>query len=473
MTSISNLGDLLQLNLVDSKKIIFYDGSNFCTTNYVTLDTQAQYLAQGLIKHNICAGDSVAVVAGNSVEFLTAMLGILKMGAVAVLIDSQAPTAQLNQLLASNVVRLIFADRPLDTQVKTVHLADLSDFSVTQNFKSIVPDSDTVALMLHTSGSTGQPKTIKITHKSFLNRIQDRPPETQTFMVTTPYYHMNGLFQLLRALVAGCKLVGLHKFDAKNCLQLIDQFGVNLITGVPSIMALLTNQLSVTSDWNVSSVTKIISSSAPISRNLYDTIKKAFANAEIVIGYGSTEGGPGIFVKHPTLPTPEMSVGYPNPNIQYRLIDQMLQIRSPYMVAPSEQNFQSFTSDGYFVTNDLFRTDSQGFYYFLGRADDMFVCGGQNIYPRHIESILESHSNVLLSVVIGVEDEIKGIKPYAFVTVKSCSGLNQQQLQTYMRDQLPANYCPRNIWIMDQLPTLGNNKIDRVQLKQLALTLLG
>lgn len=472
MMSISNLGDLLQLNLLDSKKIIFYDGSNFCTTNYITLDTQAQYLAQGLIKHNISAGDSVAVVASNSIEFLTVMLGILKMGAVAVLIDSQAPTAQLNQLLTNNAVGLIFADRPLDTRVKTVNLTDLTDFSVAQTFESTVPDPDTVALMLHTSGSTGQPKTVKITHTSFLNRIQDRPPAAQTSMVTTPYHHMNGLFQLLRALAAGCELIGLHKFDAHNCLTVIDRCQVNFITSIPTVMSLLT-KAAENNNYQLHTVNTILVSSAPMSQNLYNSVKRIFAQARVLVRYGSTEGGPGMFIEHATLPTPDMSVGYANPNIQYRLVDQVLQIRSPYMVARSEQNSQSFTSDGYFITNDLFTVDEQGFYYFLGRADDMFVCGGQNIYPRHIESILESHSDVLLSAVIGIEDEIKGIKPYAFVTVKSSSGLNQQQLQTYMRGQMPANYCPRNIWIVDQLPTIGNDKIDRVQLKRLALTLLG
>jgi acyl-coenzyme A synthetase/AMP-(fatty) acid ligase len=469
---ITNLGDLLQLNLLDSKKIIFYNESDFCTTNYVTLDTQAQYLAQGLIKHNISAGDTVAVVASNSIEFLTAMLGILKMGAVAVLIDSQAPTAQLNQLLTSNAVGLVFTDRPLDTQVKTVDLADLSDFSVAQTFESVVPDSHTVALMLHTSGSTGQPKTIKITHNNFLNRIQDRPPAAQTYMVTTPYHHMNGLFQMLRSLVAGCDLIGLHKFDAHNCLKVIDCCQVNFITSIPTVMSLLT-KAAENNNYQLDTVKTILVSSAPMSQNLHDNVKRTFPQSQVLVRYGSTEGGPGIFIEHATLSTPDMSVGYPNPNIQYRLIDQVLQIRSPYMVARSEQNSQSFTSDGYFVTNDLFTVDKQGFYYFLGRADDMFVCGGQNIYPRHIESILESHSDVLLSAVIGIEDEIKGIKPYAFVTVKSSSGLNQQQLQTYMRDQLPANLCPRNIWIVDQLPTIGNDKIDRVQLKRLALILLG
>jgi long-chain acyl-CoA synthetase len=471
--TVVNLGDVLQINGSESKKIVFFDGSVFHTTSYSELDQQAQYLAQGLIRQGLTVGDCVAIVSGNSLEFLTVMLGTLKMGATVVLIDVQAPATMLDQLLTNTGAQLVFSDRHIDTVVPTIDLKHgLGDFLVSQQFESIVPEPDAVALMLHTSGSTGQPKIIKVTHTNFLSRIQDRPPASQTSLISTPYHHMNGLFQMQRALAAGCDLVGMHRFNADDCLKLIDCCQVKTITSIPTVMSLLVRAADA-NDYELTTVNTVIVSSAPMSRNLFDTVKQTFSRAKVLIRYGSTEGGPGMFVEHPTLATPDMSVGYPNPNIQYRLVDQVLQIRSPYMAVNSDQQPQSFTKDGWFVTNDLFRVDQQGFYYFLGRADDMFVCGGQNIYPRHIESVLESHDDVVLSAVVGVEDEVKGVKPYAFVTVKSPSTVNQLQLQTYMRGLLPANFCPREIWIVDQLPTLGNDKIDRSQLKKLAQTLLG
>jgi len=471
--TISNLGDLLCSTNSESKKIIFFDGVQHHSVSHAQLDHLANHVAAGLQNQNINVGDRVAVVASNSPEFIACYLGILKLGAVAVLIDPKSPPNQLKQLLDDSAAKLIFSDRDINTEISVVNLhKDLQDFLIPQSVESFCPSPTDLALFLYTSGSTGFPKRVTITHQNHLARVQYRLPHVQTCMVTTPYCHMNGLFQMQRALAAGCDLVVMNEFQAKNCLELIDQFDINLITGVPSIMALLIKQLSVTSNYDVSSVTQIISSSAPISRNLYDNIKKIFADAEIIIGYGSTEVGPGVFVKHPTLPTPEMSVGYPNPNIEYRLVDQVLHVRSPYMMVNLNTNNRAFTPDGYFITNDLFSVDSQGFYYFLGRADDMFVCGGQNIYPRHLESILETHEGVIQSAVIGLADPVKGVKPYAFVTVKNNCQLESGQLEIYMQSKLPANQCPRKIWIVDALPMTGTNKISKNDLEQQAHKLL-
>jgi acyl-CoA synthetase (AMP-forming)/AMP-acid ligase II len=471
--TISNLGDLLCSKDSESKKIIFFDGVQHHSVTHAQLDHRANHVAAGLRGQDINVGDRVAIVASNGPAFIACYLGILKLGAVAVLIDPQSPPDLLKQLLDDSAAKFIFSDRDINTAIPLVNLhKDLQNFLIPQSIESFCPSPTDLALFLYTSGSTGLPKGVTITHQNHLARIQYRLPHAQTCMVTTPYCHMNGLFQMQRALAAGCDLVVMSEFQAKNCLQLIDQFGVNLITGVPSIMALLTKQLSVTPNWNVSSITRIISSSAPISRNLYDTVKKTFANAKIFIGYGSTEAGPGIFIEHPTLPTPEMSVGYPNPNIEYRLVDQVLHVRSPYMMTNHNNHNKAFTLDGYFITKDLFSVDSQGFYYFLGRADDMFVCGGQNIYPRHLESILETHENVIQSAVIGLADQVKGVKPYAFVTVKNDCQLGSSQLEIYMQSKLPANQCPRKIWIVDALPMTGTNKVNKNDLEQQAHKLL-
>jgi len=472
--TMSNLGDLLCSEQSTSKKIIFFDGIHHRSITHAQLDQLANHVAAGLRGQGIDVEDRVAIVASNGPEFIACYLGTLKLGAVAVLIDPQLPPNLLQQLLDDSAAKLLFTDRGISTKIPVVNLQDdFENFLITQSIKSFLPTADHVALLLYTSGSTGPPKGVTITHRNHLARIQYRVGHSQVCMVTTPYCHMNGLFQMQRALAAGCDLVIMHDFQAENCLQLIEQYGVNLITGVPTIMTLLTKKLSATSTWNVQSVTKIISSSAPISRNLYDTIKKTFANATIFIGYGSTEAGPGIFIEHPTLPTPEMSVGYPNPNIEYRLVDQVLHVRSPYMMAKYNSQDKAFTPDGYFITNDLFRVDSQGFYYFIGRADDMFVCGGQNIYPRYLESILETHADVLQAAVIGMPDLIKGVKPYAFVTLQNGCQIVSGQLETYMKSRLPANQCPRKIWIVDVLPMTGTNKIDKSDLEQQAQTLLG
>jgi acyl-coenzyme A synthetase/AMP-(fatty) acid ligase len=220
---------------------------------------------------------------------------------------------------------------------------------------------------------------------------------------------------------------------------------------------------------DLSCVKHIGMASAPVSRSLFNSLKSTFPKAAIVNNYGITEVSPGMFGKHPTLPTPDLSVGYPIPGIDYRIVDGILQVRSPSMFLKyNNLDIKNLTDDGYFITNDLFEVDKDGFYFFLGRGDDMFVCGGNNVYPRQIESVLESHPFVQYAVVIGVEDEDKGMKPYAFVVSNS----NEDELKTHALKFLPPSHCPRKIWNLETLPLNSVNKVDKAKLKEQARVLL-
>jgi acyl-coenzyme A synthetase/AMP-(fatty) acid ligase len=136
------------------------------------------------------------------------------------------------------------------------------------------------------------------------------------------------------------------------------------------------------------------------------------------------------------------------------------------MILKNDNN-QSFTEDGFFITNDLFKVDRDGFYYFLGRADDMFKCGGNSVYPTLVEEILESHPAVIAAVVVGIEDDIKGYKPYAFVVIKKHTTIDELELKQYVLDHGPAYQHPRRIWFIDEFPLLAGNKIDKEKLKQM------
>jgi acyl-CoA synthetase (AMP-forming)/AMP-acid ligase II len=114
----------------------------------------------------------------------------------------------------------------------------------------------------------------------------------------------------------------------------------------------------------------------------------------------------------------------------------------------------------------LFKIDEYGFYYFLGRADDMFVSGGNNIYPRQVESILEDHPLVKTAVVVGIEDNIKGAKPYAFIQ----GDVTEVLLTEYIKTKLPPSHWPRRIWNLDSIPLNSVNKVDKQKLREVALT---
>jgi acyl-CoA synthetase (AMP-forming)/AMP-acid ligase II len=127
-----------------------------------------------------------------------------------------------------------------------------------------------------------------------------------------------------------------------------------------------------------------------------------------------------------------------------------------------------FTPDGFYITGDVFRRDDDGFYYFVGRTDDMFVSGGENIYPTDVERMLERHPDVGQAVVVPVDDDIKGTKPVAFVIPKAGTKPTEDAIKAYALDNAPAYQHPRFVWFVDELPLASTNKIDRAALRKLA-----
>ena len=203
----------------------------------------------------------------------------------------------------------------------------------------------------------------------------------------------------------------------------------------------------------------------------------------ITNAYGTTEAGPVVFGPHPGgLPQPEMSVGYPHPQVQVRLIDEQgrpaeqgmqgeLQMKCPavmlgYHNRPDVRS--PITPDGFYVTGDVFRRDADGFYYFVGRADDMFVSGGENIYPSDVERMLERHPAISHAAVVPIDDEIKGQKPVAFVILKQGEAASEDEIKRYALANAPAYQHPRSVWFVDELPLASTNKVDRTALRRFA-----
>ena len=205
--------------------------------------------------------------------------------------------------------------------------------------------------------------------------------------------------------------------------------------------------------------------------------------AALIVGtngalYGTTEAGPSIFEEHPRgLPRPLLSIGYPLPQIEVRLVggatadEGVLQVRSPAMFS-EYLNLPDVTRDrlreGWYDTGDVMRRDANGFFYFAGRADDMFVCGGENVFPGEIEKMLERHPAVMQAAVVPVPDEVKGEIPIAFVVLKD-GGVSAEELKRFALANGPAFSHPRAFVTVDELPVASTHKLDKRPLRPKAL----
>jgi len=448
-----NLGDLIDLNKDLNKIAIICEDQPI---TYKSLDILANAVAYSLLKKGIKKGDKIAIISLNSIDYVIMYLGILKLGAVAVLINIKHPQSQINYILKETNCKLVLKDIG-DLEIPT---------GVEFLFNTPIEENDD-AVILYTSGSTNLPKGVVFSHKRKLHlEITSKKLKQRKIISASPFPHNQGLRNVELSLITHSTLIILPKFDAQEFIKNIKKYKIDMVVTVPTMLSLILNEKDFKSE-DVDTVKTINSSGSQLTQKLYDNIIKKFRNATVYNRYGLTETGGGLFENHPTLPTPPLSVGYPSTTIKYKIVDNILQVKNPsMMVKYNSIKNDRLTEDGYFITNDLFKIDEQGFYYYLGRADDMFTNGGYNVYPRQIELILETHPLVKEAAIVGVEDEIKGTKPYAFVTLNG--EITENELKEYILKQLPPSHCPKKIWIKDTLPLTIINKIDKNKLKQIA-----
>jgi long-chain acyl-CoA synthetase len=246
------------------------------------------------------------------------------------------------------------------------------------------------------------------------------------------------------------------------------------------MIAMMLREQELLARSDLSSVEFIRMGSAPVSGSLMAAIRRALPQASVTNAYGTTEAGPVVFGPHPQgIPQPELSVGYPHREVRLRLVDGenrdadegVLEMKCPavmlgYHNRPDVPS--PLTADGYYVTGDVFRRDAQGFHSFVGRTDDMFVSGGENIYPTDIERLLERHPDVAQACVVPIADEIKGQKPVAFVLRKPGRAPSDDDIKRFALANAPAYQHPRFVWFVDELPLASTNKVDRNALHALA-----
>jgi len=453
--------------------------------SFDALDRAAAAVARGLVARGGARGDRVAILAANSAGYLATFLGAMKAGLVAVPINVKLPPAAIQHIVRDAEVSLVFVDAERRVLVPgglpMVELGATFDDSFDRGaFPSIEPDPGEVAMILYTSGSTGVPKGVPLTHAGAVwsseHRVRSTPDLARhRFLVAAPFYHMNALWVCSTvALPGGASVVLLPRFSARAFIDAIGRHRCTWLTAVPTMMALVVQETAVLEQTDLSSVQRVAMGSAPLTQALIDRVKAAFPGALVSNGYGTTETGPIAFGPHPRgVPRPDIALGYPAEGVDVRLVaggnvdanEGVLQLRTPaampgYLNLPGK-TAEVMTADGYYITGDVMRRDVDGFYYFVGRADDMFVCGGENIYPGEVETMLERHPGIRQACVVPIPDDVKGAKPVAFVVRAGEDGPSAEDVKAWALANAPAYQHPRHVEFVSELPLAGTGKIDR------------
>ena len=479
-----NIADLLNRETQNSG-VALIDRSQSPPQLYSMADLQnkVRTLANGLLNFGLKPQDRVGLLAGNCVQYYEIMFGAPSAGLVFVPINTRLPAETLQYIVDDANLKLLIVDEEhasdLPTNVKQIVIGSpdwrlLTSAEPQIESRAVTPNQ--IAIQIYTSGSTGRPKGVLLSHQNItftvLNFGATLPGEVM--LVSAPLYHKNASMSSKLAFASGGTVVLLPKFDALDYLDAIETHGVTMCSGVPTMYALVTAEIERADKiFNLSTVQRVFIGSAPLTEALFDDVQKLFPSAFITNGYGTTEAvlefGP-----HPQdLPRPKISLGYQHQEVELKLIDPEtgepgdngeLLVRSPGVMTGyhdlPEINEEKLT-DGWYHTGDLMRRDQDGWFFFIGRVDDMFVCAGENIYPDAVEQMLEKHPLIHQAVVVSVSDDLKGELPVAFLRLEDGHSLSVEEVKTYALTHGPAYAHPRQVWFLDEIPLASTAKVDR------------
>ena len=450
--------------------------------SFAQFHAEADAVARGLLARGLARGAGVGLLAANRAEYLIAFVGIMRAGLVAVPINFKLPRETIAHIEQDARLALVLVDgerQGLVGEVPSVRFDDAAawnDFLVTGPHDSPDMRDDEFAIVLYTSGSTGRPKGVPLTHGSYLWGVDllvatGPPMRGKRVLVAAPFFHMNGLLMAVLTAVAGGTVVLLTRFSGRAYLEAAASQRCQVLTSVPTMLALAAKETDTIARLDLSHVESVFTGSAPSTDALFDRVAAMFPNARVMNGYGTTETGPLVFGAHPEgKPRPKLSLGYPVPQIEWKLVggpnenEGVLWLRTRLLM-PGYLNLPEATAkrveDGWYNTSDVMRRDADGFFYFVGRDDDMFVCGGENIYPNEVEKMLERHPAVAQAAVVPLADEIKGQLPVAYIVPRPGTSPSVDEIKQYALAHAPAYQHPRFVAFVDQLPLAGTNKVDR------------
>jgi len=454
---------------------------------FASLRSATQTKAEQLLSSGVKPGDRVFLLGWNSIEWVVNFWACLKAGAVPVLANAWWSTAEVEQGLAAIQPALVLADDRVASKIPAVWsrgswAIDTSSRDLPSPAGDAPRSEEDTALIIFTSGTSGQPKAVVLSHRALLARLQMTLHVTRKLphqvdeaqrdvtLISGPLFHVGGMQTLLRAVVVGDALVLLQgRFDPADILDVIERHRVNRWNAVPTMVTRLLDHPDV-SQRDLSSLKSISIGGAPVHRELMQRVRAQLPSVSprIPTGYGLTEnGGQATASAGAEDPGQLGSTGRPFPCVEVKFLshpglpDGEVLLRSPTQMTGYLGSDESpIDADGWLHTGDLGRLDEKGSLWITGRCKDMIIRGGENIAPAAVERALVAIDGVTEAAVFGVPHADLGEEVMAIVVVDR--ELSPQQLGDALRGQL-ASFAVPSRWQLrrEPLPTNDAGKVDK------------
>ena len=460
--------------------------------SHARLDDEADRVAAWLATR-VYSGDRVLLAAGASIGFVRCYLGALRAGAVVVLANPGYTAAELGHLVADSGAVLAFTDPEPARRLAGLQpggsapllTADVRELPErTRPATGIVPRPDDTALLAYTSGTTGRPKGVPLTHRQVAVSIRAAMAawgwhSDDVLVHALPLSHQHGLGGLHTALIAGGTVHIRSKFSAADLVQAAGDARASVLFAVPTIYQALVESASATPAPVAGPIAGLrdlrlaVCGSAPLSPALAGRLPAVLGRLPL-IRYGTTESG--LDVSNPVADPHGDTIGVPLPGVLARIratdgvadpgADGEIQLRGPqvftgYWNDPAATE-AAFTPDGWFRTGDIGAVDpAAGHLVIRGRTKEMIITGGLNVYPREVEIALESHPSVAEAAVAGVADERWGERVTAWVVPADGHGFDEAALIAHAKTLLAGYKCPKRVFRLAALPRNQLGKIVR------------
>lgn len=496
------------------KKFGEYNLLYYGEKTYTNIETkEISQKVSGLLKSvGVNKGDRVLICMPNCPEVIFSYQGVLGTGAIIVPVmyllheneinfilkncEAKAiitTSSLLGKIVASsanlkNKPKIITIDQPDSQTLLNAEIDVIVWEQALSNVKSLDSnqldlEENDVAVILYTSGTTGKPKGVMLTHKNLYANTASgvslrQNDERLTTIGVLPLAHIYGFGIMNSILMLGNSVVIFSKFDTEEVFKTIEKFKVKSFAAVPAMIHAMVYHPNA-DKYDLSSLETVGSGSAALPISLRHKFKEKFG-AEVRDAYGLSEASPGVATQRNDMPIKEGSVGIPMPGVKIKIVNEKGEELPPGEVGEllvqgdnvtpgyfrDEEATKKALRNGWLHTGDMAKVDEEGYLYIVDRKKDMIIRGGFNIYPRDLEELLAKHDAVSEVAVIGVPSERMGEEILACVVKKEGVDVTEEELIAYCQKYLAKYKTPRKVVFVKELPRNGVGKILKTRLRE-------
>lgn len=535
------IGQLIDFRAKENRKIeaLVYSDLNL-RYNYEEFRGACNQAAKGLMKLGVQKGEHIAIWATNVPQWVITQFGSAKMGAVLVTVNTNYKIFELEYLLkqsdtttlilikgtkSSDYISMLYQLCPelhncKPGELKSQRLPFLKNIIVIDEEKypgmftwnevldigSTVTneelasreeslDPDDVISMMYTSGTTGFPKGVMLTHNNLIGNACSLAEcldftDNDRLCIPVPFFHCFGcVLGTMACVVSGATMIPIAIFNPIKVLETIEKESCTAVHGVPTMFIMELEEME-RNQYDTSSLRTGIMAGSPCPIEVMKKVVNTMGVREITITYGQTEASPGITMTRTDDPLElrVTTVGRALPNVEVKIIDSETGKQVPVNVQGelcsrgyntmkgyykmAEATAAAIDNDGWLHTGDLAVMDENGYCKITGRLKDMIIRGGENIYPREIEEFIYTHPKVKDVQVVGVPSEKYGEEVMAFIQIKQGNSITEEELKEYCREKIARYKIPKYIAFIEEYPITASGKIQKYKLRELAMELL-